>query len=180
MSEGRRGDGRADGGRGEVVGGGAADAEAAASRFIERFAAQLVEAGMARMPARVFAALLSSERGDLTSAELGERLRISPAAVSGAVRYLAQVDMVSREREPGSRRERYRVQGDQWYSALTERDAMLRSWQATLKEGASHFGLETPQGRRINDTLEFFRFLEKELGSLMERWGTHRAQHRGR
>lgn len=63
MSEGRRGDGRADGGRGEVVGGGAADAEAAASRFVERFAAQLVEAGMARMPARVFAALLSSERG---------------------------------------------------------------------------------------------------------------------
>ncbi|WP_069744613.1 GbsR/MarR family transcriptional regulator [Streptomyces sp. EN23] len=181
MSERRRGDGRADGGRGEArVGGGAADAEAAASPFVERFAAQLVEAGMARMPARVFAALLSSERGALTSAELGERLTISPAAVSGAVRHLAQVNMISREREPGSRRERYRVQGDQWYSALTGRDAMLRSWQATLREGVSHFGLETPQGRRINDTLEFFQFLEKELGSLMERWETHRSQHHGR
>ncbi|WP_433398741.1 GbsR/MarR family transcriptional regulator [Streptomyces sp. CA-146814] len=176
MNERRRGDGRADCGRGEAVAG----AEAAASRFIERFAAQLVESGMARMPARVFAALLSSERGDLTSAELGDRLKISPAAVSGAVRYLAQVNMVSREREPGSRRERYRVQGDQWYSALTERDTMLRSWQATLQEGVSHFGLETPEGRRINDTLEFFQFLEKELGSLMERWEKHRAQHHGR
>ncbi|MEU3205369.1 MarR family transcriptional regulator [Streptomyces cyaneofuscatus] len=135
---------------------------------------------MARMPARVFAALLSSERGDLTSAELGERLKISPAAVSGAVRYLAQVNMVSREREPGSRRERYRVQGDQWYSALTERDAVLRSWQSTLQEGVNHFGLETPQGRRIDETLEFFQFLEKEFGSLMERWEKHRARQLGR
>lgn len=39
------------------------DDEAAVSRFVERFAAQLCQAGMARMPARVFAALLSSEEG---------------------------------------------------------------------------------------------------------------------
>ncbi|NEE30623.1 MarR family transcriptional regulator, partial [Streptomyces sp. SID7982] len=61
------------------------DDEATVSRFVERFAAQLVQAGMTRMPARVFAALLSSERGALTSAELSEQLKISPAAVSGAV-----------------------------------------------------------------------------------------------
>ncbi|WP_103530423.1 GbsR/MarR family transcriptional regulator [Streptomyces sp. SM11] len=153
------------------------DDGAAGSRFVERFAAQLVQAGMARMPARVFAALLSSERGALTSAELSERLKISPAAVSGAVRHLAQVNMVSREREPGSRRERYRVQSDQWYDALLERDALLKNWQATLREGVDHFGLDTPQGRRINNTLEFFRFLEKELGSMMQRWAAHRAEH---
>ena len=73
------------------------------SRFVEHFAAQLVEAGLPRMPARVFVALLASDAGVLTSVELGEQLRISPAAVSGAVRYLSQVRMVSREREPGSR-----------------------------------------------------------------------------
>ncbi|MFE3373222.1 GbsR/MarR family transcriptional regulator [Streptomyces sp. NPDC059173] len=155
------------------------DDEAAASRFVERFAAQLVQAGMARMPARVFAALLSSEQGALTSAELSGQLKVSPAAVSGAVRYLAQVNMVSREREPGSRRERYRVQGDQWYDALLERDAILRNWQTTMREGVEQFGPDTPQGRRINDTLEFFRFLEKEFGSLMQRWAAHRAEHLG-
>ncbi|MFH9296695.1 GbsR/MarR family transcriptional regulator [Streptomyces sp. NPDC017520] len=153
--------------------------ETAVSLFVERFAAQLVQAGMARMPARVFASLLSSERGALASAELSERLKISPAAVSGAVRYLAQVNMVSREREPGSRRERYRVQGDQWYVALLNRDTILKNWQATMEEGVDRFGLDTPQGRRINDTLEFFRFLEKELGSMMGRWAAHRAEHLG-
>ncbi|MFH9267850.1 GbsR/MarR family transcriptional regulator [Streptomyces sp. NPDC017546] len=155
------------------------DDEAAVSRFVERFAAQLVQAGMARMPARVFAALLSSERGVLTSAELSEQLKISPAAVSGAVRYLAQVNMVSREREPGSRRERYRVQGDQWYNALLERDTPLQNLQATMREGVDRFGLDSPQGRRVNESLEFFRFLEKELGSMMERWAAHRAEHLG-
>ncbi|NUS75111.1 MAG: MarR family transcriptional regulator, partial [Streptomyces sp.] len=97
----------------------------AVSRFVERFAAQLVEAGLPRMPARVFAALLSSDNGALTSAQLSEQLQISPAAVSGAVRYLSQVHMLSREREPGSRRERYRVHSDQWYQALTNREAII-------------------------------------------------------
>ncbi len=101
----------------------------AVSRFVEHFAAQLVEAGLPRMPARVFVALLASDDGVLTSAELSERLRISPAAVSGAVRYLARQHMVSREREPGSRRERYRVHGDQWYEALTNREAVIRRWE---------------------------------------------------
>ena len=82
---------------------------------------------MQRMPARVFAALLASDAGALTSAELGEQLRISPAAVSGAVRYLAQRTWSRREREPGSRRDRYRVHSDQWYEALTNRDGASSS-----------------------------------------------------
>lgn len=172
MSERLRGDGgqEQDGGRGE---------EAATSDFVERFAAQLVEAGMARMPARIFAALLSSEQGVLSSAELGEQLKVSPAAVSGAIRYLSQVNMVIREREPGSRRERYRVQGNQWYEALTNRDSTLRRWRATMREGIEHFGLDTPQGRRINETMEFLQFLEEELGSLMERWAKRKAEQFG-
>ncbi|MBB6418492.1 GbsR/MarR family transcriptional regulator [Streptomyces sp. AK010] len=144
------------------------------SRFVESFAAQLVEAGMTRMPARVFAALLSSDAGSMTSAELGEQLRISPAAVSGAVRYLSQAHMVSREREPGSRRERYRVHGDQWYEALTNRDAVLKRWEGALREGVTSLGAGTPAGRRLSETLAFFEFLDGELLAMMERWRVHR------
>ncbi|MEV1062664.1 MarR family transcriptional regulator [Streptomyces sp. NPDC050263] len=151
------------------------DAEAL-SRFVESFAAQLVEAGMQRMAARVFAALLASDAGAMTSAELGEQLQVSPAAVSGAVRYLSQVHMVSREREPGSRRERYRVHSDQWYEALTSRDAVLTQWGRTLREGVESLGVATPGGRRIAETLAFFEYLEGELTQLMERWHEHRAK----
>jgi len=148
----------------------------AVSKFVESFAAQLVEAGMQRMAARVFAALLSSDEGVMTSAELGEQLRISPAAVSGAVRYLAQTHMVSREREPGSRRERYRVHGDQWYEALTSREAVMKRWEVALREGVVSLGPETPAGRRMAETLAFFEFVEGEVSAMMERWRVHRQQ----
>jgi DNA-binding transcriptional regulator GbsR (MarR family) len=57
-----------------------------AARFIERFASVMEESGIPRMPARVFAALLATDSGRLTSSELAELLQVSPAAVSGAVR----------------------------------------------------------------------------------------------
>ncbi|NUO45595.1 MAG: MarR family transcriptional regulator [Streptomyces sp.] len=148
----------------------------AVSRFVERFAAQLVEAGLPRMPARVFAALLSSDNGALTSAQLSEQLQISPAAVSGAVRYLSQVHMLSREREPGSRRERYRVHSDQWYQALTNREAIIKRWEDALREGVASLGAETPAGHRLAETLAFFEFIEKDVAQMMERWRAHRAR----
>ncbi|MEV6506853.1 MarR family transcriptional regulator [Streptomyces sp. NPDC051642] len=151
----------------------------AVSKFVESFAAQLVEAGMQRMPARVFAALLSSDDGAMTSADLGEQLQISPAAVSGAVRYLAQTHMVSREREPGSRRERYRVQGNQWYEALTNREAVLKRWEIALREGVGSLGAETPAGRRLAETLAFFEFVDGEIAAMMERWRTYRETRFG-
>ncbi|MFF7703198.1 GbsR/MarR family transcriptional regulator [Streptomyces lydicus] len=159
---------------------GARDEQAneALAQFVERFAAQLVDAGMQRMPARVFACLLASESGVLTSAELGERLQISPAAVSGAVRYLSQVDMVSREREPGSRRDRYRVHNDQWYEALTRRNDLLTRWENTLREGVSSLGEATPAGRRLGETLAFFEFMQKELAGMLQRWRDHRDELR--
>jgi DNA-binding transcriptional regulator GbsR (MarR family) len=142
----------------------------AVSRFVELFAGQLADAGMARMPARVFAALLASDDGVLTSAELGDRLKISPAAVSGAVRYLSQTHLVSREREPGSRRERYRVHSDQWYEAITNREALLRRWQSAMREGVTAVGPGSPAEERLRETLEFFEFIEVELTDMMRRW----------
>ena len=69
---------------------------AAVSHFVERFAAVLTDTGLPRMPARLFAALLASDSGTMTAPELGGLLRISPGAISGAVRYLTQVNLVSR------------------------------------------------------------------------------------
>jgi DNA-binding transcriptional regulator GbsR (MarR family) len=143
--------------------------------FVERFAAEMVEAGMQRMPARVFSALLASKEGVLNSAELGDRLQVSPAAVSGAVRYLSQVGMLAREREPGSRRERYRVHIDQWYETFTRRDSLLIRWESTLRSGVSSVGEETEAGRRLAETAEFFEFLQKELTGMLERWKEHKT-----
>ena len=140
------------------------------SRFIERFASVLVEGGVPRMPARVFAALISTDDGRLTAAELAERLQISAAAVSGAVRYLEQVSLVGREREPGSRRDRYVIQDDLWYEAILQREQLLTRWERALNEGVDALGAGSPAGRRLESSVEFFEFLQAEMPAMLERW----------
>ncbi|MFG3525652.1 GbsR/MarR family transcriptional regulator [Streptomyces sp. NPDC047917] len=149
------------------------DAEAVA-RFVERFASEMTEAGMQRMASRVFAALLADDDGSMTSAELAVALQISPAAVSGAVSYLTQVSMVGRERDPGSRRDRYRLIDEVWFSTFASRDRVLTRWENTLKEGVRILGEDTPAGARIAETVAFFEFLQAELVGMMGRWHEHR------
>lgn len=150
--------------------------DAAASAFVERFAADLTEAGMQRMASRVFACLLASEDGSLSSAQLADRLRISPAAVSGAVRYLAQVHMVSREREPGSRRELYRVHENVWYEAILDREQLITRWTTTLRTGEEALGADTRAGRRVRDTHDFLKFMQAEVEGMLVRWRAHRRE----
>jgi DNA-binding transcriptional regulator GbsR (MarR family) len=144
--------------------------EEAVRRFIERFALDLAEAGMARMPARVFAALLADDQGRLTAAELAELLRVSPAAISGAVRYLSQIGMVSRGREPDERRDHYQVSGDTWYEVVARRDRLLARWEQDLDDGIKAVGPDTPAGDRLEQTRRFFEFLRHEGPRVMARW----------
>jgi predicted transcriptional regulator len=163
--------GPAPGARGE-----SARERAAVSRFVESFASAFVDAGVPRMPSRVFAAILASDAGRLTAAELSEQLRISPAAVSGAVRYLAQVDLVVRAREPGSRRDVYAVRDDAWYEAIVRRERLLDVWARAAREGVDALGRDTPAGARLAETLAFFEFLKAEMPALLERWRASRPQ----
>jgi DNA-binding transcriptional regulator GbsR (MarR family) len=142
----------------------------AVRRFIERFALDLADAGMARMPARVFAAILSAEDGRCTAAELAALLQVSPAAVSGAVRYLLQVGLVTREREPGERRDHYRISGDTWYEAVTRREAMVARWEQDLEEGIKAVGPHTPAADRLEQTRRFFAFWREELARVLQDW----------
>jgi DNA-binding transcriptional regulator GbsR (MarR family) len=152
--------------------------EEAVRGFIERFASTLIDAGFPRMPARVFVALLVTDAGTLTAAEIAELLHVSPAAVSGAVRYLAPLGLVSRERSRGSRRDHYRVHEDVWYQTIAQRDRIIGQWAERLREGADVLGPDTPAGARMTETVEFFEFLQEELAGMLERWRARRAAGR--
>lgn len=153
--------------------------EDAVARFVERFALLLVESGLPRMPARVFGSLLVSEEGRRTAAELAEQLRVSPAAVSGAVRYLTQVGLVVRARHPGERRDHYEVTDDVWYEAYANRDKQFEQWASLMGDGASVVGHDTKAGRRLEQSRRFFDFLRKELPELMRRWRDYEREHDG-
>ena len=76
--------------------------EAAMRAFVEQMARILADWGLPRMASRVLFVLMSADEQALTAGELAERLDVSPAAISGAVRYLIQINMVAREAVPGS------------------------------------------------------------------------------
>ena len=139
-------------------------------QFVERFASVLVAAGFPAMPARVFVAFHITDSPRLTAAELTDMLRISPAAVSGAVRYLTGVGLVHKERVPGSRRDYYRMPADVWTEVMRLQSQVLLRWANLLKEGADLVGADTPAGARMADHSAFFEFLNAEMPALLARW----------
>lgn len=147
-------------------------------RFVERFALLLADAGLARMPARVFAALLVTETGKMTAGEIADTLRVSPAAVSGAVRYLLQVEMIVRRRDPGERRDHYEVTDDMWYEVYANRDKQMEQWAQAMAEGVAAVGPDTKAGWRLDTSRQFFEFLRDQLPELMTKWRAYQEEHR--
>jgi DNA-binding transcriptional regulator GbsR (MarR family) len=127
------------------------------------------------MPARIFAALLTADSSRLTATELAGMLQASPAAVSGGVRYLIQLGLVSREGAPGSRRHLYRVPDDVWNELLLHRDRLLQRWADVLREGIDVLGAGTPAGARIAESAHYFDFMNSQLANLLALWHEHRA-----
>jgi DNA-binding transcriptional regulator GbsR (MarR family) len=146
-------------------------------RFVEQFALLLTEAGLARMPSRVFGALLVTDDGKLTAGEIADTLRVSPAAVSGAVRYLVQVGLIVRRRDPGERRDHYEVTDDMWYEAYANRDQQLQKWAELMKEGVAAVGPDTKAGWRLETSRQFFEFLQQEMPRMLAKWREYQAEH---
>jgi predicted transcriptional regulator len=144
-------------------------------RSVEQLGAALAEAGMPSLPSRVFAALLVDDDGRMTSAELTEVLGVSPASISGAVKYLAHLQMLRRERERGSRREVYVVDDDAWHGLMLRRDHLYTPILRALQTAVDERGPASPAYRRLMLTGEFLRFVDAEMAAMTDRWAAHRA-----
>ncbi|MFD6859236.1 GbsR/MarR family transcriptional regulator [Rhodococcus sp. NPDC060090] len=146
-------------------------------RFVEQFALLLTDGGMPRMPARVFAFVLADDAERYTAKELADGLRVSPAAISGAVNYLVHTGLLGREREPGARKDSYRVYDDDVWSAISrQRQQVMERWVAFLAEGVELLDQAGPGARRVRETLEYYRFMCAEVPQVMQRWQEHRLE----
>ena len=151
--------------------------EQAVSAYVERFGDTLTDAGMPRLASRVFARLLADDDGRMTATELTEALDVSPAAVSGAVRYLTQTYLIGKERERGSRRDVYVVQADAWHGAMLSRDRVLAQIETSLRAGIPAVGgTDTEAGRRLQLSVAFLEFLGERLGALEGEWEDRKAE----
>ena len=150
--------------------------ERAVSAYVERFGNTLTEAGMPRLAARVFAQLLADDDGRMTAAELTAALEVSPAAISGAVRYLTQVSMIGKERERGSRRDVYVVHTDAWHEAIMRRDHLMGQLASGMQLGVDAVGgMQTASGQRLRLSIEFLDFVATSMAEMSAEWERRKA-----
>ncbi|SCE66123.1 MarR family protein [Micromonospora viridifaciens] len=150
--------------------------------FVERMAMAFADVGFPRMAGRVLFTVMSAD-DPLTAAEIGERLGVSAAAVSGAVRYLTQFGMLIREPVKGSRRDRYRMPDNPWYEATITKTGLYKTFIDIANGGSEALlGRDTPAGERVSEMRDFFLFVQEEIDALGERWRARRAAtgHAGR
>ena len=131
-------------------------------------ATELAASGFPRMPARVIMALTVSAEGRMTATELADRLEVSPAAISGAVRYLQMLGFVRADTVPGTRKHVYALPPIPWYATTLTQDRyghIVEVLDAALADLPDDGARE-----RIAEMAEFFRFLQAEMPRLWARW----------
>lgn len=138
--------------------------------LVERFTALLVQSGLPRMAGGVLACLYVTDSGSLTSGELVQRLRVSPASISKAIGYLEEQELVRRERDPQRRAERYVIDRDIWYKAMIASARANAEIAAAARESAEILGPATPAGERLAQTADFLLQTGNDLVRSAERW----------
>lgn len=152
-----------------------ADTSAAA----EHLALVLTDAGMQRMSARVWGAVLCADQESVTAGELAEQLGVSAGAVSGAVRTLLTGGLIVRVPSPGSRRDHYAFPQNAWVRMMTHRDSYLLGMRSAAVEGITAAGEDSVAGRRLAEMRDFFDYLHREMPVLLERWERERQTAAG-
>jgi hypothetical protein len=161
--------------REETSGDRAARDDEAVRRFVERVALLFADWGFPRMAARVLFALMTTEEPGLTATELAARLEVSPAAISGAVRYLGQIGFLVREAVPGSRRDHYRLRDHTWYAGTATAVQFYDLLVAAADDVLGPLGApDTAAGERVAEMRDFFTFLRGEVPALLEQWQASR------
>jgi hypothetical protein len=138
-----------------------AQAADAVREFADRFAALMVETGLPRTAARVFATLITTDSGALTSADLVARLRVSPASVSKAVGYLEGLELIRRER--AGRRELYLIEDDVWLHTWMTSARTQAMWADAARQGTDLLGASTRAGARLEQMTRFFARLSDDM-----------------
>jgi DNA-binding MarR family transcriptional regulator len=141
----------------------------------EQAAAMMTAAGMARMPARVMMALVGSPDEGYTAAELAERLGVSAAAVSGAVRYLQSMHIVQRLSRPGDRRDRYDL-ADHAFAGVVTGNSPLYARLAEMMDRISADNAGAPISvARARESADFLRYLAERMPQLAAEWQAQRG-----
>lgn len=140
------------------------------SEAAEQAAAMLAAVGMPRMPARVMMALAGSPDEGYTAADLADRLGVSAAAVSGAVRYLVSMRLIHRLSRPGDRRDRYDLAEDSWSGMIAANAPLYGTLAASLDRIAEENPTAPASAARAHEIADFLRYLAERMPQIAAEW----------
>ncbi|GAA3639188.1 MarR family transcriptional regulator [Microbacterium awajiense] len=136
----------------------------------EQAAALLASSGMPRMQSRVLMALVGSPDDGYTAADLADRLGVSAAAVSGAVRNLQAMRLIQRLSRPGDRRDRYDLSDDVWSGVITANVPLYAQLGALMHRIADENTDAPVSTARAHESAAFLSFLAERMPQLVAEW----------
>jgi DNA-binding transcriptional regulator GbsR (MarR family) len=146
--------------------------------FVQRAASEFVAQGFPRMPAYVIMALTASEEGRLTSAELAERLSVSPAAISTATGYLSTLGFVRTHTVPGTRRHVYSLPERPWYTVSLTQQGIYSRIEHEIRASAEQLPHGSAVRARALEMADFFAFIDRRMAGLLDEWHAELAERR--
>lgn len=139
----------------------------------------MVQAGLPQMMARVLTALFTTDSGSLTSAELVQRLHVSPASISKAIGYLETQALIKRARDPRSRAELYSIDDDVAFQSIMAGARNQTQIAEACKIAAQKLGTTSPAGARLENTSQFLLHVIDDLVRSVQHWHKiYSASHR--
>ncbi|GAA1952002.1 MarR family transcriptional regulator [Microbacterium aquimaris] len=140
----------------------------------EQAAALLTASGMPRMQSRVLMALVGSPDEGYTAADLADRLGVSAAAVSGAVRALQAMRLIQRLSRPGDRRDRYDLADDMWSGVITANVPVYAQLGTLMHRIADENDRAPRSAARARESADFLTFLADRMPQLAAEWAASR------
>jgi DNA-binding transcriptional regulator GbsR (MarR family) len=151
----------------------------ALSGYAESWGLLFARWGLPRTAGRIWGWLYVCEPPEQSAQELVEALHVSKASVSTNTRLLESMGLVERVGLRGARASHYRLKPGGLEGMLRQRIAGAVEARALTEQGLDALESEG-EGRtkRLEEKLDFYRFMEHELEELLRHWQEHRAQRK--
>lgn len=146
-------------------------------RFIEDAGLVLEQTGVPRMAGRLLGQLLICDPPHQSAKQLAGALCASAGSISGTTRMLIQGGLIERVSFPGDRRSYFRVKEGAWGEVMRTRVLVTAAFRELAERGLALVGDSRPGARlRLEEVLDFYRFLEEVIPEAVARWESLRRE----
>jgi hypothetical protein len=145
-------------------------------QFIEQVGMFLEREGMPRMAGRLLGYLLICDPPEQSSAQLATALSASKGSISTNTRLLIRTELVEKVAMPGKRGSWFRVKTNAWQQLMEHQLVALTTFRTLLDEGLAMLtGTSAGRRKRLENTRDFYVFMETEFPQVLEHWKQRQA-----